>query len=139
MIDDIFQGIAGALKNAFDDIECTTFITEQGLETPCFYIHLLKATDEPYPSDIKNRVQPFDIMYFPYDENDNQTMYNVARVAIEALEIIDVGDRKLRGTNISYEIQDGVLHIFVNYNVLVRPLKPEYYMETLDTDIGLKG
>lgn len=99
----------------------------------------MKATDEPYPSDIKNRVQPFDIMYFPYDENDNQTMYNVARVAIEALEIIDVGDRKLRGTNISYEIQDGVLHIFVNYNVLVRPLNPEYYMETLDTDIGLKG
>ena len=46
---------------------------------------------------------------------------------------IPCGDM-LRGTSISYEVVDGVLHFFVNYNLIVNIPKELPTMETLEID-----
>ena len=38
----------------------------------------------------------------------------------------------------SYEVQDGVLHFFVNYNLTLRRPSEETPMETLDVDVEPK-
>ena len=40
----------------------------------------------------------------------------------------------LRGTSISYEVVEGVLHFFVNYNMIVNIPKELPTMETLEID-----
>lgn len=139
MIDDILQGIGAALKNEFGNgTRVTAENTEQGLDGPCFFVQLIKPQDEPYPSQVTHWVQPFDVIYFPADGEGMQDMYNIARRAISALEIIDMGDRKARGTKFSYQVVDDALHIFVNYDLFVRLDVEKNPMETIDTNVGVK-
>ena len=44
----------------------------------------------------------------------------------------------LHGTSMSYEVEDGVLHFFVNYNLTLRRPSEETPMETLDVDVEPK-
>ena len=43
----------------------------------------------------------------------------------------------LRGTNLSWEITDDVLHFFVSYRQFVREIPPEYLMEILQLETGI--
>ena len=58
---------------------------------------------------------------------------------MECLEFITLpnGD-VLHGTSMSYEVQDGVLHFFVNYNLTLRRETEETAMETLETTVEPK-
>lgn len=139
MIDDVLQGIGAALKDEFgSDIRVTAENTEQGLSGPCFFVQLIKPQDEPFPSHVTRWVQPFDVIYFPADGEGLQAMYTIARRGIAALQIIEIGDRKTRGTQFSYQVVDDVLHIFVNYDLFVRTEPEKNPMETIDTNVGVK-
>lgn len=57
-----------------------------------------------------------------------------------AMEYIHIGENLTRGTNIRYEVQDKVLHFFVDYDFFVfKVLKEEEYMETLTQTQYVKG
>ena len=44
----------------------------------------------------------------------------------------------LHGTSMSYEVEDGVLHFFVNFNLTLSRPSEETPMETLDVDVEPK-
>ncbi len=80
---------------------------------------------------------PLDVRFIPLDGGRNAEMFSVAAELLEALEFITLpsGDL-LHGTKMNYEVVDGVLHFFVNYNLtLIKPID-DPKMETLDLDVG---
>ena len=74
-----------------------------------------------------------------FSGRNNTELFTVAGDLMECLEFITLpnGD-VLHGTSMSYEVEDGVLHFFVNYNLTLRRPSEETPMETLDVDVEPK-
>lgn len=140
MLNDIITGIAKALGNTFgSEYRVYENDVKQGLTEPCFFIATLKPEQTPLLGDRAIWRNPFDIHYIPKDGGTNAELYNVAEYLMYGLRYITTpkGDT-LRGTSISYEVVDGVLHFFVNYNVVVNIPKELPTMETLTVDAKTK-
>lgn len=135
MTNEIVKGISRALYGAFGD-EYTIYKEDvpQNFTEPCFSIvHVRGESDMKSPTRyfIHNL---FDIHYFPKDELNLRTeMRSVIESLFLSLEYINVLDNLCRGTKMSYEIIDGVLHFFVNYDMFVtKNVVKESSMETLE-------
>jgi len=140
LLNGIITGIAKALGAAFgSEYRVYENDVKQGLTEPCFFIALLKPERTPLLGDRAIWRNPFDIHYFPRDGGANTELYQVAESLVDALRYISLpnGDM-LRGTSMSYEAVDGVLHFFVNYNMVVNIPKELPCMETLHTDMKTK-
>lgn len=137
MINDMIDGIAGALNKAFG-AECTIYKESipQGFKEPCFSIVHIRCENVPYLKGRYLKKNRFDIHYFPTPGNREKTeMYDVENKLHFALEYINVLDILFRGTKMSSEIVDGVLHFFVNYDRFVGVQEAELpHMETLTTE-----
>lgn len=142
MINDIIDGIAEALNKAFG-AECTIYKESipQGFKEPCFSIVHIMGENVPYLTGRYLKKNRFDIHYFPtpgYQEKEE--MYDVENKLHFVLEYITVSDKNkldnlFRGTKMSSEIVDGVLHFFVSYDRFVGVQEPELpRMETLTTE-----
>jgi len=133
MLNDIITGIAKALGNTFGS-EYRVYMNDvkQGLTEPCFFIAALKPEQKPLLGDRAIWRNPFDVHFFPKEPGTNEELYNVAVRLMYGLRYITLPDGDLlRGTSISYEAVDGVLHFFVNYNMIVNIPKELPNMETL--------
>lgn len=142
MVNEIRDGISIKLNATFGDgYKVYLKDVRQGLKEPCFFVALLQPERRPMIGPRSFQTNPFDIHYFPIDEADNGEMITVGEQLMEAMEIITLlnGDL-IRGTNRKYEIVDGVLHFFVNFNMhLIKPVDATL-METLDVETGtVKG
>lgn len=138
MENDIVKGIAKALRDTFgpgyriyqNDIE-------QGFQTPCFFILSMKATPSPLGKDRFLLKSPFDVHFFPEDEKDNAVMQAIAWQLWQALEFITLpGGDKLHGTSMSWEVQDGVLHFFVSFNMTLRRIDLPEKMGELHMEVN---
>lgn len=140
MINEIIQGVSIRLNTAFEG-KYKTYENdvEQGFTTPCFFITILKPDISPL---LKNRYMsrnPLDIHYFPTNGRNNAEMYAMAGDLMECLEFITLpnGD-VLHGTSMNYEVVDGVLHFFVNYNLTLRRPSDDPTMEELEVGVEPK-
>lgn len=140
MINEIIQGVSVKLNAAFDGkYKIYQNDVEQGFDTPCFFISVLKPDISPL---LKNRYMsrnPLDIHYFPTSGRNNAEMFSVAGDLVECLEFITLpnGD-VLHGTSMNYEVVDGVLHFFINYNLTVYRPSDDPTMEDLEVAVELK-
>lgn len=140
MIHEIIVGISQKLNAAFGDgYEVYEDDVAQGLEEPCFFISVLKPEHSPLLGTRGIRRNPFDIQYFPKESGSNTELYSVAERLMYVMEYITLSDGlPLRGTSMNYEVIDGVLHFFVNFNLIVIQPTEENPMETLTTNVGTK-
>ena len=124
MITNVMKGIAGALHETFGDkYTIYTENVKQGFNEPCFYLFALQPTNEAAIGGHYLRSYPFDIHYFPKDENNAKAeMHHMAEALFLALEDINVLDNLRRGSTMRYEIVDGVLHFFVTYSMYVKKI-----------------
>jgi len=124
MINNVIKGIAGALHESFGDTY--TIYTEsvkQGFKEPCFLITTIEPTNSHALATQYLREYPFDVMYFPKDENHAKSeMYNMAEALFLAVDYINVLDNLRRASKMRYEIVDGVLHFFVTYSMYVKEI-----------------
>lgn len=112
---------------------------KQGLKPPCFFIGVLKPELSPLVGRRYLSINPLDVRFIPADKERNSEMFSIAAELLEALEYITLPDGDvLRGTGMNYEIVDGVLHFFVNYNLTLIKSAEEVNMETLTVDMGTK-
>ena len=120
---DLINGISSTLYNIFGNtykIYADNSI-QQGLKNPCFFISVLNPSQKSYLKGKYLKNNPFIIQYFPEIDNDNIELLKVAEQLSEGLEFITLLDGSLvRGSKISYEIVDGILHFKVSYNVFVK-------------------
>lgn len=120
MINEIIQGVAVKLSDTFDGYKIYQNNVEQGFSTPCFFIEPVKPTISPLAQGRYLSRNPLDIHYFPTEGRNNAEMFRVAEELTVCLEYITLSDGELlRGTSVSYEMVDGVLHFFVNYDLIL--------------------
>ena len=138
MINTIIQSISITLDAEFNEKEYGFHMEEmkQDLNEPCFFIACLNPTTDLFLGKRYFRQNKFVIQYFPKSKEDLQSECNaVAERMTWCLEYITTitGDT-FRGTKMNYEIIDGVLNFFVNYDCFVYRVEQNEVMETLESN-----
>lgn len=141
MIKKVIDGICLAIASKFgDDCEIYTESIKQGLKDGSFSIVCLNPTNTRYLGDRYFRTNPFCIHYFPKTNEPRAEFLEVIEKLYDALEIIEVGGDLIRGTNMTNEMDEDVLHFFVNYDFFVIQKNEEQsFMEHLEQNSDVKG
>ena len=122
MITDIIHGMAAKLHQDYGDgYAIYTENIPQGFKEPCFSIqHIQSDTAAKLPNRHLRR-NAFDVHFFPKPGTDEKAqMYRMAECLFLSLEYINVLDNLVRGSKMRYEIVDGVLHFFINYDLYIK-------------------
>lgn len=145
MINSILEAISIALNAEFgDDYKIYTEDVKQGLTEPCFFIYCVNPTHTLYLG-LKDspqryyRENQFCIQYFPADAQGKKEECNTVAERLEfCLEWITVADDLVMGSKMQYEVVDGILFFFVNYNLFVRKETDSTAMEEFihNQDVG---
>lgn len=140
MINSIIESISISLYTEFgDDYTIYTESIEQGLQEPCFFVFCINPTNQLFLGKRYFRENGFCLQYFPKDENQAKQEENaVAERLYSCLEYISVSGKLLRGTKMKYQIVDGVLNFFVNYDFFVYKTVDLNIMEKLSKDVTVK-
>lgn len=89
---------------------------EQNLATPCFTIDVLLPMERSKSPVLYDRTMPFVVHYFSGSKtNVKKDCYNIAERVLECLEYIPYENTILRGEDISWQIVDDVLQVFITY------------------------
>ena len=142
MIKEIVEAITAALDAATDGkCEIYTEDVAQGLEEPCFFVKQLEVVNNRRLGSRVKRKYPFDILYFPRDSDTKKyEMYEMEDVLQDSMEYITLANGNLlRASDISSEIVDDVLHVYVSYSVTLDAPKQSTSMEELKAGQKLKG
>ena len=142
MVNDLIDAISIKLNQVFGDGKRIYSETvKQGLQEPCFFIAVLNPLQTQMIGNRYFRQYPFDIYYFPAVQDNNNELQEMASNLFDALEYITLTNGDLvRGTEMHYEVIDGVLHFFVDYNMFIKKVKmPADNMETLTVNNDVKG
>lgn len=135
---DVVSAIIIKLLDNFNG-EITTVYKDtplQGMSKPCFFVQQLDAI---HLKQMRNRAQRtyfLDVRAHPPDNENNKKTWcnNVGFKLMEVLESIYICDELVRATSMRYEIQEDVLHFFVEYSFrVIKPLEPDTKMQTLET------
>ncbi len=138
MINTIIKSVSITLDAEFNEKEYGFHMEEvkQDLKEPCFFIACLNPTTELFLGKRYFRKNQFVIQYFPESKENLQNECNaVAERMTWCLEYLTTitGDM-FRGTKMNYEIIDGVLNFFVNYDCFVYRVEQNEVMETLESN-----
>ena len=89
---------------------------EQKLKTPCFTVDLLLPLQRSKSPVLYERTMPLVIHYFS-DSKDSKKYdsYAMAEQIVECLELLPFENTLIRGEDISWQIVDDVLQVFVTY------------------------
>ena len=134
MINSIMDGITNKLDEVFgytiygDDIK-------QGYEEPCFYVSHIRTRAVDELGTRKKLNSTFDIHFF--GENTRQ-LREVEQEFYNNFSLISLPDGLIHGTDLNTEIVDGVLHCYVNYNMIVDEIKEQKFMEEMEINYGRK-
>lgn len=141
MINKIIDGISVAINSVFGDgYEINTESVEQGLNEPCFSIVCLNPTVEQSLGKRYFRTNQFCIHYFSGAFEKRADCYAAAEKLFTALEYITVDGDLCRGTGMNSEVEDGVLHFFVNYDMFMfKKTEETPTMETHTHNTDVKG
>ncbi|MCI9419844.1 MAG: hypothetical protein HFG32_07535 [Eubacterium sp.] len=138
MINHTIAGISNALYEAFGYENFKNEIL-QDLTPPCFYISCMEQKTKKYIGTRSLRKNQFVIQYFPHTDDRKGECYDVGEKMLECLEVIPVDGFLLRGTEMRFEIVDGVLHFFVDYNAFSHKEQQKETMGSMNSDIQAKG
>jgi len=117
IITNIKDSIIKTLKTLYPLYEIYDEVVKQGMVEPCFFV---KIIEQDSTKELKNHYKfkyMFDIHYF-LDENTvnlNEQYHAMAENLFEKLELFtDLSGGYLRGLDKRADIQDNVLHFFVD-------------------------
>lgn len=139
MVNDIKDAISIRLNQVFG-YEIYSKDVQQGLQEPCFFIQVLNPSRKQIIGNRYFLDVLFDILYFPSVQGNNDELDEVGSSLFNDLEYITmVNGDQLRGTKMSYEKFDGVLHFFVSYGMFVKRIEePLDSMEEIIYTGGVK-
>ena len=118
MINTIIESISISFLTEFGDrYKIYREEDKQGLEKPCFFIACVNSTNKLFLGKRYFRSNQFWIQYFPEQESEwRKECYTIAEHIFVCLEYITVDGSLVMGTKMKYELIDGILHFFVNYD-----------------------
>lgn len=141
MINSIIEAISISLNEEFGDgYETHMEEIKQGLKEPCFFITCLNPTTELFLGKRYFRTNQFCIQYFPETNEKQRECNGVAERMLQCLEYITIygEDKPIMGTKMKYEVVNGVLNFFVNYDCFIRKIEQQTPMESLQASTSVK-
>ena len=111
---------------------------EQGLIKPCFTVDALLPLQRSKSPILYDRTIPIVVHYFS-DSTTNIKFdcYEMSEDIIECLEYLQFGTTLLRGEDISWQVVDNVLQIFVTYEFTTQKvIEVEPTPETLESNVA---
>jgi len=141
MINSIIEAISISLNEEFGDgYETHMEEIKQGLKEPCFFITCLNPTTELFLGKRYFRTNQFCVQYFPETNEKQRECNGVAERMWQCLEYITIygEDKPIMGTKMKYEVVDGVLNFFVNYDCFIRKIEQQTPMESLQASTNVK-
>jgi len=141
MVSDIIDAISVALNKEFGDgYRIYSEEVPQGAIEPYFFIKAVDPSQTQIRGPRYRRDTLFDIHFFPEQDYSYSEMHAVSEHLFFLLEFIPLLDGDLiHGTHMRYETVDGVLHFFVQYNMIIRRVEEKEQMEEMDVQTALKG
>ena len=143
MINAMIGSIGTTLKTEFGErYKVYKEEKKQGLTEPCFFIQCLGPTERLFFNKMYLRSGRFCIQYFPEDGlHKNEGCRAVAERLFSCLEHLDVDGDLVRGTKMKYEVVDGILHFFVNYDLFIYKKGKDAIpaMEQVSSETHVKG
>jgi len=143
MINNIVDGISIKLNQVFGDTFKIYYDEDvkQGLTEPCFFIMVLNPVEDPKLGSRTFRNNPFDIHYFPAVNGSNAELQSKASDLYAAMRSITlVNGDIVNGSRLRHEVNDGILHFFVNFNMFITYEEVAGDpMETLTVNNNVKG
>ena len=112
---------------------------EQGLIKPCFTVDLMLPLQRSKNKVLYDRTFPMVIHWFGDSKfNNKKKCYAMAEQVIECLEYLPFNNTLLRGEDISWEIVDDVLQVFMTYKFITRnaTVEEETSIETFESSIS---
>lgn len=106
---------------------------EQGVETPCFHVAPRITLMRSRSPILYDRTIPIVVHYFSDSKTDsNKDCYSMGERVTECLEYLPFGDTILRGEDISWQLVDDVLQVFITYRFITKKPVERDDMGTLD-------
>lgn len=140
MINSIVKAISIALNTEFGNAyKIYAEEVKQGLKEPCFFVFCINPTNELFLGKRYFRANQFCIQYFPSTNKKKEESNAVADRLYLCLELIAVDGDLVRAAKMHYEMVDGVLNFFLNYDLFVYRKEQTDPMETIETDTTVKG
>ncbi len=139
MIHAVLKGISDALSLEFG---YGVYIEEipQDLQEPCFFISCVQSAVRQQSIKSYFMENQFGVQFILNSQaNPNAKCYETAEKLIWRLEIIQADCGSLRGSKMKYEVVDGVLHFFVNYDFYMKKTEEQTVMAELKSQINMKG
>lgn len=117
MVNKVLNAVTTQLGTTFGtDYHYYVENVEQGLTKPCFTIDCIIPLMRSKSATLYDRTMPLVVHYFSDSKtNLKQDCYNIAERTLECLEYIPYENTILRGENISWQIVNNVLQIFITY------------------------
>lgn len=133
MVNNCFNWITVALHNEFgSDYKFYVEEIEQNVKKPCFVVGTLNPLVKARSPVKYRRVVPIVLYYFTNKENTvdaKRDCYEIAERLFDSLEYLRADDDVIiRGSDISWEVVEGVLQFFVTYSFDVIKEKENIYM-----------
>lgn len=135
MVNKVLNAITVQLHSTFgDSYKYYVENVEQNLTKPCFTIDTIIPLQRSKSPVLYDRTMPMVIHYFTEDKKDTKTdCYAKAEQIVECLEYLPFESTILRGENISWQIVDEVLQVFVTYKfTTAKVINPVDKMAILD-------
>jgi hypothetical protein len=110
---------------------------EQDLKKPCFTVDVLIPLQEAKSPILYDRTMPLVIHYFSGSKtNIKNDCYEMGEQIVNCLEYLPFDTTLLRGTDISWQIVDDVLQVFITYKFKTKAVvKEDDAMESIDESV----
>jgi hypothetical protein len=117
MVNSILNAVTKQLGMTFgNDYHYYVEDVEQDLKTPCFTVDVIIPLQRSKSPVLYDRTMPIVIHYFSDSENNlKNNCYAMGERIVECLEYLPFKNKTLRGEDISYQMVDDVLQVFVTY------------------------
>ncbi len=99
---------------------------EQTLKKPCFVANVLLPLQRSKSPILYDRTMPVVIHYFGNTTKDiKKDCYEIGEQVVECLEYLPFMGGLIRGEDISWQIVDDVLQVFITYRFTTKKVTPE--------------
>ncbi len=127
MVNDVLTAMSTQLYTKFGDSKHYYVENiEQNLIKPCFTLDAIIPLQRATSPLLYKRTIPVVIHYHSDDKNDTKCdSYEIAEQTIECLEYLPFNGGIIRGEDISWQMVDDVLQIFITYRFTTRKVTPD--------------
>ena len=140
MINALIEAVSISLNGEFGDgYEIHMEEIKQDLKEPCFFISCINPASSLFLGKRYFRENLFCIQYFPGRQGHERAECNeTAERLFKCLEYLEVSGRFVKGTGMKYEVADGILNFFVNYDIYIQKKETLPAMEEVEKELTAK-